>query len=75
MESEQVGSLGVVKHPLLKRESETSQQDSGPSSVSLLFGSIHRCWRWNLFMIKTKCCAHCLDLYSDSVVSCVSLEK
>lgn len=55
-------SLGVVEHLLLKRETATSQQDSDPSSVPLLFGSIHRCRRGAIFMIKSKCSADCLDL-------------
>lgn len=70
-----VVSLGVVEHLLPKRGTATSQQDSGPSSVLLLFGGIHRCRRGTIFMIKSKCSADCLVLRSGSLVSRVFLEK
>lgn len=70
-----VVSLGVVEHLLPKRGTATSQQDSGPSSVPLLFGGIHRCRRGAIFMIKSKCSADCLVLRSGSLVSRVFLEK
>lgn len=68
-------SLGVVERLLPKREAATSQQDSGPSSVPLLFGGIHRCRRRMIFMTESKCSADCLVLCSGSLVSRVFLEK
>lgn len=67
--------MGVVERLLPKREAATSQQDSGPSSVPLLFGGIHRCRRRMIFMTKSKCSADCLVLCSGSLVSRVFLEK